>query len=377
MALKRQLGMNPKLEIELRERKHSLGAHPIFPDGDEVNFEEKLIKKRFEDVFNKYKSAFRTGDTDLQNVVKTMQTLLPETIQIEVKHKKVLEDLAIEMVKKEFDIADDDMEIIGELTTNIVNVDSIRKSPLPNSETKLEFKDHNEIKAVSKEVEKRRFINAMIQGSAKKCNHMFHLVDEELNKIDYRLLDNYSKIMAMADFSYYIFDDALMNQPGGIVEIKLPRVDGEKISIHAKAMTLPVLIHELIKGVMEVISVHGLPKNPKVAEFVMGKADYMYAEHWDMRLGSCLWERFTAMIEPIDFHLKHHIYCDLIELPVEEFNDKMREIMGGTLKGKKVINDIVSNIKEDIKRDDLEDALYNLEGDDDIDLTDFDFSKFK
>ena len=34
--------MDPRLERELRERKHSLGDHPIFPPSDEKTFEQKV-----------------------------------------------------------------------------------------------------------------------------------------------------------------------------------------------------------------------------------------------------------------------------------------------------------------------------------------------
>jgi hypothetical protein len=40
------------------------------------------------------------------------------------------------------------------------------------------------------------------------------------------------------------------------------------------------------------------------------------------------------MIENDDFKLKHHIWNELVSLPVKEFNKKMKEIMAGTKEGK-------------------------------------------
>ena len=51
--------MHPKLEEDLVKRTHSLGAHPIFPEGDESSFEEKIIGKRFNEVTNRLKSNVR------------------------------------------------------------------------------------------------------------------------------------------------------------------------------------------------------------------------------------------------------------------------------------------------------------------------------
>jgi hypothetical protein len=50
--------MHPQLEQDLVERKHSLGKHPIFPEGDETSFEQKIMGERFSEVAKRYKRAF-------------------------------------------------------------------------------------------------------------------------------------------------------------------------------------------------------------------------------------------------------------------------------------------------------------------------------
>jgi hypothetical protein len=47
--------MAPLLVSQLRDRTHSLGDHPAFPEDDEVHFEEKLMSKRFTDVLKNLK----------------------------------------------------------------------------------------------------------------------------------------------------------------------------------------------------------------------------------------------------------------------------------------------------------------------------------
>jgi hypothetical protein len=93
----------------------------------------------------------------------------------------------------------------------------------------------------------------------------------------------------------------------------------------------------------------------------MGKADFVAAEPDDMRLGSAIWGRFADAIDGNDFHLKHHIYSDLVKLPAKEFHVAMREILAGTKKGKKIIKDIVDAIKNDMKMDDYEESIGNGE----------------
>ena len=67
--------------------------------------------------------------------------------------------------------------------------------------------------------------------------------------------------------------------------------------------------------------------------------------------------RFTDMFEADDFKLKHHVWSELVELPVKEFNMKMKEIMAGTKEGKKIIQNLVDEIKNDLGHDDFEEAM--------------------
>lgn len=378
MALKKikKNNINPNLIRALKERKHSLGAHPIFPTTmDGSNFEEKMFTDRYEGVRNKCRNAFQLDNITEKEIIDVTNHLLPETINLEIKHKGKLEQLAIDMVMKEFDITEGQMDIVAELSSKI-DVSKIRQ--LPDMKSNIKFDSDQEIESAFKEIQKRRFINAMVQGCAKKSNHMFHLATDEINAIDHRLMDKYNKIMSAADYSYFLFDDTKNVKIGGLVAVTIPKEENGKIKIYARAMTLPVLIHELIKGVMEVISLHGLPEKQDMAKFVLDKADFMSAEFWDMRLGVGIWEKFVENIDAVDFHLKHHIFCELVSLPAEEFFTSMREIIAGTDKGKRILNSIIHDIKEDIRLDNIEDSLYDIdsEDDDDLDLLNFDFTKF-
>jgi hypothetical protein len=125
-------------------------------------------------------------------------------------------------------------------------------------------------------------------------------------------------------------------------------------------MVFPVLIHELVKGVMELLSGHGLPKDKKVGKYVIDKADFLAAEPWDMRLGPAIWDRFTDSIDSDDFKNKHHIYSELVSLPVREFNQKMKEIMAGTEEGKKVVKEIAKKIKSELNEEEFNEAMSEV-----------------
>jgi hypothetical protein len=237
----------------------------------------------------------------------------------------------------------------------------------------MEFDSHDDIENANQEVYKRRFLNAMTQGAAKKCNHMFHMVDDELTNIDPKLPNRYSKMMSAADYIYYIIPKMENSVSGGVVRVEFPTKDNPKAKIYAQALVFPVLLHEIVKGVMELLSAHGLPKDNKLAKFVLGKADFIAAEPWDMRIGPAIWSKFTDAIDVDDFNLKHHIYCDLAKLPAKEFHTNMREILAGTKRGKKLIKDIADTVRKDIQLDEYDDAIGSDSHHDDDDL---DYERF-
>jgi hypothetical protein len=363
--------IHPNLSIQLRKRNHSLGNHPIFPASDETHFEEKMISRRFLDVLKNYKRVHELDNIDMDELRDNTVNLIYDCIKNEVKNKKKLEDLAINLVRHEFDMSEDDVEIVAELTTDI-DIEGIKKNPSPVTIEEMDFDNHASIENANDEVYKRRFINTMIQGASMKTNHMFHLIQDELMNINHKLPQLYSKLMTAADYAYLVVDDSEPKHAGGIIKVEFPKNENDKPKLHAQAMTLPVLIHELVKGAMELLASHGLPKDLKLSEYVLGKADFIAAETWDIRLGPPIWEQFTEMIEPADFHLKHHIFQEIVSLPVKEFNLSMREIMAGTKEGKKIIMNLSDRIKKDIINDDLNFSLNEYSDEDSLNIDDID-----
>jgi hypothetical protein len=91
-------------------------------------------------------------------------------------------------------------------------------------------------------------------------------------------------------------------------------------------MVFPVLIHELVKGVWKYYQLV-VYLRVKWVNMLLVKLIFLSAEPWDMRIGPALWSRFTDMIENDDFKLKHHIWNELVSLPVKRIQKKMKEIL--------------------------------------------------
>jgi len=343
--------IHPTIEKNIIERKTAIGDHPALPKGGVRGFDQKLLLDRFCEVVNRYKEAFEVEQIDDESINAEMHQLLMDCQMTEQPHKKALVELAVNMVREEFDMDEDMVDIEADITEQISLSPNLDRET-SDEEFEMEYESHEDIDSSEKEVMKRRMINALIQGASMKTNHMFNLVNDELMELNPTLSGKYKKLMASADYSYFknLAPASGNHTAGGVCNIES---DGEKPKIIAEALTFPVLIHELVKGIMELISLHGFTEDDQLNEFVMSQADFTGAEPSDMRMGPALWGKFTGAIDAEDNKYKHHIYHNLISKPVDEFNECLREIFAGTKRGKKLIEDMVDEVKSNIELDEM------------------------
>ena len=354
----KNIRMGDKIEKSLIKHKHSLGIHPAFPEDDEYGFDHKIVTNRFNDVVNLMKKNFETDDIESLNQVILMNSLLTDILKIENPKREELEKIAVDIVIKVFNIPQDAINITAELTDDL----TIKPNKVSFEVDDEGFESHDEIVELNKLVYKRRLLNSLIQGAANKVNHMYHLISDELTNINPMLVTKYKKLMSLAEYSYFFNDKNDNNFVGGVVKIDLPKSEGDMPSVNAQAITLPLLIHELVKGIMEIIIAHGLPENKKHREYVMNKADLTGAEFWDMRLGVPLWEKFNNVFDDDDKDYKFNVFAQIAALDVNEFNNVFREIFSGTKQGKEYIKNSCNLIKQDITEYDFDQRMNEKRG---------------
>lgn len=399
--------MAPDIQKKIEDRETPLSDNPALDidiDGDGVisTFEELVASKRFRDVVEKVKRYTGLQTVSTQSAFMQLQMMLMQAVQevksIENDNKEYLENLAVDLVKKEMSLPDDAFQFDVELTTGMGQIDRSKlqkQSQEPDEEEVLqqfgvsseEAEDDLEdfMKAFEKfdmEKAKRRFINSLIQGASKKGHYMFSLVEEELNRINPRLLNLYGVIMSINDLVYWIMPDEatqMMAASGQGVE-GTEEVDEttDPPTIKAKGLFFPILIHELLKGVYEVLGTQGLPDDPRAAEMVMQSQDTMPYEIWDLRMGPVIWEKFLEsypdeLFEDDMREIQNYLFSRFSSLSTEEFFEVAREILSGSNTGKKIVKKMVDEIIDELKRYDLEDALGSEddEEDDDDDFRNF------
>jgi hypothetical protein len=395
--------MAPDIQAKIQGRETPLSDNPaldIDVDGDGVvsSFEEKLASKRFADVVYKVKQYTGMQDISGPNAFMELQMMLQRAVQqvksIESNNEEYLENLAIDLVKKEMSIPEGAFQYDVELLSGMGQIDTSKMRGQSDEEPDEEeimkaFGDQDAddmeddidafMDAMDKfdmEKAKRRFINSLIQGASKKGHYMYNLVSDELNRLDPQLLNLYGVLMSIADIMYWIVPDQMTQMMAGEGEGVQGSEEVDETTdpptIKAKGLFFPVLIHELLKGVYEVLGTQGLPDDPKAAEMVMGSEDTLPYEIWDLRLGPVIWEKFTEayperLFEDDLREIQNYLFSRFSMLSTEEFFEVAREILKSTDKGKQILNRMVDEIIEELRQYDLEDALSDYDDDDDDD----------
>ena len=210
------------------------------------------------------------------------------------------------------------------------------------------------------------------------------LVSDELSRLDPNLLNHYGVTQALMEHLYWLYPDMEGMAGSGGGQMGQSEVDDETDppTVKARAMTFPLLVHELVKGVYEVFGTHGLPDDPKQAEMVLGAEDTLPAEIWDSRLGPIFWEKFLEAYPDKLFdddmkHIQHYLFVRFSKLSAQEFLRVAKLILEGNPQGAQFIQRMVDEIVNDLKKDEYDDKMGDDNDDDDYgddDLDDFDLS---
>ena len=214
---------------------------------------------------------------------------------------------------------------------------------------------------------KRRFMNAMVQGSAQKMNQAYYLVQDRLSAIHPDLLNLYGTMMAVNDLQYWILPDeqiemlAAGGSGAGSEEID-NRTDPP--TIRARGINFPTLVHEIVKSVMDAIATHGLPEDESTAQAVIQSEDTLAKEAWDLRLGPIIWEKFRAAYPEKLFNedmrrIQAYLIAEFAQLPAEQFLALAKEILSGSNRGKRRIEQIVDGILETLRQEEYAEFEYN------------------
>lgn len=336
----------------IRQHKTSLGKHNAFPPEKEISFEEKILKKRyFELLTNVKKVDGINGDISKKTLASMLEKLVVKCKEIEEPIKAKLEEICFEFVNDMFGIKYGDINIECVLTDNI----EIRQQVTPEALDDSFFEDTNHIESLTSEVMKRRLIDSLVQGACVRLSSNYEKILNKVYTLDQRLPELYYNINAINEYLSFVTEKKPSDDNiGGIVSVDL---SSDEPIIKSEAIIFTTLLYETVKGVMELLSSHGLPDDRTSAEYIIGQADFLLAENWDKRFGVGMWDILMDTIKHENMNILPAAFVELISIPTDNFDKVMREVFAKTKKGKQIIEDLVSGISTDSKFNEIDNSL--------------------
>jgi hypothetical protein len=233
-------------------------------------------------------------------------------------------------------------------------------SPVPQGKTEVQMKP---------KIKRRKYTNAMMHGAARKSQNIHHM-DDQLRQENPRLSQNYANLMAANDASYWMMNDEDIKTQGrqgihaGNVRVKLSDQPNGVPKIIAQGVVFPVLLHELAKGVIELMSLWSLPVDAEERKYVLDKTDNLDNETNDIRLGTIFWEKFVRQIPTDNQEVISLTWNMMQELSDDEFNSIIEGLSNDRTDSQMKVQRIAEEAAEELRRE-ASDDTFGMYGDDD------------
>jgi hypothetical protein len=393
--------MNPELKSKIERGETPMSQSPFIPkkgENDNQSFEEIAASKRFRDVVQKLERYLGMNvPNNMMGLQMMLMRLFNEVSTFESTRKEELENLAVELVSGELvdpkyaEFIKFDPKLVGMGQAGSENFQS-EPDEFSSEDIELAFEDSGEdledfvdaFEHFDFLVAKRRFMNAIIQGAAKKGHYMFELIRDSLEEMEPGITDKYGALMAMNDYLYWLLPPDMMEQMaaagqsmGGSEEIEM-ETDEEgnetgNFVVKAKAVMFPILVHELIKGYYDILGAGSIPEDPVQGQMVKAKADIITNEIFDIIIGAYLWEKLLesypekVLIENMKI-VQSLIFREFSMLPKNKFTSLAQRINSGDTSAYRDMEKIADDIINRLNQQDLDEILdSSYEGDDDDD----------
>lgn len=330
----------------VKAHETSLGNNSMFPSGGDYPFDYTLLKVRFGEVSDAIEElGLESLDEDY--LMSELSNSLKMCRDMELPIRDTLEKVCENAVNRLFAIPEEMLNLKCKLVDKIKFKKAIRLKPESNDNITYTFDDVSDIELFDKAVEKRRFIDSLIQGAAYTYSKVLGLYIEDIDRINRNLIPLYMKIITINDYLLFIKKEEMSDikpMQGSYVEVHLGGV-GERTTIKAQGIIFPLLLQETIRGLFELFSAHGLPSDKDKARFVVEKADFALAEPWDLRFGVTLWNKIFGRVE--DTNMIPYMFTSLIKQPNEEFSTSVKEILSNTNRGNEILDKLMKDAEYD------------------------------
>jgi hypothetical protein len=337
----------------------------------EIEYEKIFSPKTMAALKGKSGESLRQmiGNKSLMQTMLRSREVLDKIIQAEDGYRDELEMVAAQMVTDAYPIIDYanikiDAKIVGNENVNI---------PPPPPEDDPGSPDFGEDDP-EKLKAKRRIINGITQGASVRGAFGFMLFREYLDQINPELVEDYSEILKLV-FGVYDDPNAIamflsmlaqgQKMQGGESDMEYDEENNQFV-IKAKAICFPMLVHEIVKGLYEIVGTEGFGADKAKNQAIVGAVDKLEHEPEDLQYGKFIYDAISNLYNQSDIddpRVRELFFTAVYKLPDSEFFPFIENVINGELTAdqKNWAQGEMRDIAKDLKKDDtgLEDLDEN------------------
>ena len=318
------------------------------------NFIENSLRKRYDEILGFFNDDISEHSND--EVYSKLSKLFSRCMKKEEPIKDNLQSICYNKIVEKFEIPDGAVN----LECSIAEIPQGARLHIKPDTDEAEYDSVDAIESNDLDITKKKIINMMIYGCSYRLTEeiMSELVND-IFSLDEELPHLYSQIMKINDYLVFVSNVKIEDKDhkqGGTVEVKLAKEEDEIPAIKATGMILPILIHETISGLIELIATNGLPDDKESARRILNVSDAIENEPWVMRLGQAFWDPISGETS-ISTDMVPHIMLSLSCMDSERFMSLIREMTAGTRKWRNEISSILSQAEYNKEYSDFETDL--------------------
>jgi hypothetical protein len=325
----------------------------------EVEYDKIFSPKTMAGLKGKTAASLKqmVGNKSLMQTLMKSQEVLDEIVDAEEGYRDELEMVAAQMVTDAYPIIEYanikiDAKIVGMSDMNIEPGDGeVSIDEMPETE--------------ETEKAKRRIINGITQGASIRGAFGFMLFKEYIDAINPALVEKYNEILKMV---FGIYDDenaiAMMlaalaqgqKMQGGESEMEYDE-ENEQFVIKAKAICFPMLVHEIVKGLYEIVGTEGFGADKEKNQAIVGAVDKLSNEPKDLQLGKFIYDAVSKIYNESnidDARVRELFFAEVYKLNDTEFIPFIENAINDELTNsqKQWASNTMKDIERDLKKDD-------------------------
>lgn len=301
------------------------------------------------------------GNKNLQQTMQRSTELLPEIIAAEADYHDELAQVAKQMVTDAYPIIDyANIKIEAKIEVDLGGLNGGGEEEQDDPGLPDFGEDNPELLKA-----KRRIINGITQGASVRGAFGFMLYREYLDDINPELVAKYNEILKLT-FGIYDNDEAIalmllmmqqqQNMSGGSGEMEYDEETGQ-FTIKASAACFPMLVHEIIKGLYEIVGTEGFGQDKDKNQAIVNAVDKLSNEPEDLRYGKFIYDAISNLYNESnvdDPRVRELFFAEVYKLPDDEFFPFIENVISNKLQPlqKKWAVNTMRDIARDLSKDD-------------------------